>query len=111
MILNLPEPEKHIVDNYDFWFTNGQVMSLQIDPVLGDHIDFSTHPTAVTIHLAAKPHRTNPDNRLPQEDITIFLSHLLTIIKKTEEVVPLTTEQQIQWQKTVQEIAKTTKVM
>lgn len=111
MIIHTPEPERRIIENYDFWFHNGNIFSLQIDKAMGDTVDFQTSPTAVLIHLVSKPHRTNPDTTIPAEDITLFLSHIYTIIKKTEEVVPLTSEQQIEWQKTVQEINKTTKVM
>lgn len=111
MIIQSQEPDKRIVENYDFWFQNGQVMTMQVDELAGDTIDFVTHPTAVRIHLAPKPHRTNPEKVIPEEDITIFVSHIMTVIKKIETVQPLTSEQQVAWQKTVQEISKTTKLM
>lgn len=111
MIIQSPEPEKRLLENYDFWFHNGNIFSLQIDKGAGDTVDFSASPTAIQIHLVEKPHRTLPDTTVPAEDITIFLSHIYTIIKKTEEMVPLTSEQQLQWQKTVQELGKSTKIM
>lgn len=111
MIIDSQDPPKRLIEEYDFWFTNGQITSLQIDKEQGDHIDFNSYPHAVLIHLAEKPHKTSPDTVVPSEDITLFVSHITTIIKRPREVQPLSNEQQLQWRKTVQEITKSTKVM
>jgi hypothetical protein len=111
MIIESVGPPKRKVEDYDFWFTNGQIMSLQIDKEAGDTVDFTTHPTVVMIHLASKPHKTDPETMMPAEDITLFMSHIISIIKKSREVQPMSVEQQQEWRKTVQEIVKTTKVM
>lgn len=107
MFITSPDPISRMIDEYEFVFTNGQSMTVPVDVVVGDSIDFNTHPMAVMIHMETKPSPTNPAVTMKPEDVTIFVSHILTIVKRQKEFIPLSTEQQDAWKRTVQEISKT----
>lgn len=107
MLIQSPDPITRIVEDYEFRFANGQSLATRIDTEAGDTIDTTTHPLVIMLHFAAKPSANNPKVIIPKEDLTIFLSHVLSITKVEKEIVPLTTEQQMAWMKTVQEIGKT----
>lgn len=91
---------------YDFWFENGMVFTISVDKEGGDSIDWATNPSVVMIHLSAHPHNTNPEIMIPAEDHTIFVKHILRLVKHEEDAMPLTTEQRLALSATVQEISK-----
>lgn len=107
MIIQNPDPITRTIDDYELHFTNGQSMSIEVDAEAGDTTDFTTHPLAILIHLETKPSRTSPNQMMGAEDLTIFLSHILSIVKRQKTVTPLTFEQKMEWTKTVNEISRT----
>jgi hypothetical protein len=86
-----------VVEDYDFVFSSGQVMPITIDRNLGDEVDFTGAPLAISIKLCAKPSVANPDVMLPAEEVTIFQSHLIAIQKRLRTVNDLSPEQKAQW--------------
>jgi hypothetical protein len=80
-------------------------MSITVDVNGGDTVDFDTHPMTAMITLAAKQSPANPTIRLPEENITIFLGHVLSIQKRKREIVQANPEQQFEWKKTLQEMS------
>jgi hypothetical protein len=107
MIIQTPEPTPRLIEEYDIRFVNGDIMSVAVDKTAGDTIDFDASPLAVQIRLVAKSSPTNPEVVMRAEDHTVFVSHILSITKKTKQVIPLTTEQQLEWQKVIQQMSKT----
>lgn len=87
MIVN-PVLEPHVVDDYDLLFTNGVLMPITVDRDAGDTVDFETSPLVINFHLAARTSPTDPDSKIPQEDITVFVSHLISITHRIREVLP-----------------------
>lgn len=106
MYITSPDPQTRHLEVYDFFFQNGQVFRIAVDRAAGDTVDWDTNPMSVLFHQEPHPHNTNPEITVPAEDHTVFLSHVLRIIKHEEEAMPLTTEQQISLQATVQELTK-----
>lgn len=107
MILNSPDIPSRIVDEYEFWFENGNSITVSIDKELGDSIDFSTHPMAVVISLSAKPGKTDPSQMMDAQDLTVFIGHVLSIQHTTKTFTPPTLAQQDEWKKTILELSKT----
>lgn len=106
MYITSPDPQTRHLEVYDFFFQNGQVFTISLDKECGDTVDWTTTPMAVLFHQQAHPQTTSPDTAVPAEDHTIFLTHVLRIVKHEEDVMPLTTEQQLSLQATVQELTK-----
>jgi hypothetical protein len=102
MIISSPDPEKVMVTDYDFSFSNGMVMTVTIDLDRGDSLTYT--PTTVEIHLVERPHPTSPKHTLPSEDISIYISHLLSVQSHKRELQVLTPEQTEEWKKTLQEL-------
>lgn len=90
-------PPTRVVVDYDFTFTSGGVLPITVDEAAGDSVSFQSSPVAVVITLAAKPSPVNPDLVLPEEEITIFQSHLLAIQKRSRVVQDLTQAQLEEW--------------
>lgn len=106
MYITSPDPKTRHLEVFDFWFENGMVFTISVDKEAGDTIDWDTSPSVVRIHLTTHPHNTNPEIMIPAEDHTIFIKHVIRLIKHEEEAMPLTTEQQLALRATVQEITK-----
>jgi hypothetical protein len=104
MIVNSPEI-KHVVDDYEVVLTTGMVFPLTIDRAAGDTIQLED--TRIVVKLAAKPSLNDPAKVLPEEDVTVFMSHVVAIQHRLREVVELTPEQKHQWTKVVQELSGT----
>jgi hypothetical protein len=97
-----PNPKPKVIKDYDFTFSSGQFTSIPIDETVGDTIEFS-HPQLVKIHLAERASKVD-GSKIPAEDVTIFLSHVVLMQERTREVTQLTKEQQKEWNKTLQEM-------
>lgn len=88
-------PATRTVDEYDFVFTGGVGMSVTIDSAAGDHIKQSDK--TITIYRAPKPTLGDPDQLYPAEDITLFVSHIMSIQHRLREVQNFTPDQQLEW--------------
>lgn len=89
MIVNtVSDPRK--VDDYDITFENGLTMPITIDKENGDTIEFDDG--VVRFYLAEKT-TIGSDDKLPAEDITLFIKHIVSISHRTRTVVPVTPEQ------------------
>lgn len=104
MIVNTPDV-RYFVDDYDFTFLNGMVMSTTINERAGDTITFLD--SVVVVRLSAKPSMNDPKILLPSEDITIYKQHLATQQHRVREIVALNPEQQHAWTQTLKEVSKT----
>lgn len=94
MRIETPLPEPYQVEDYDFHLTNGNVMSFVVAKDLGDSIDFDTHrPLAVELHFAEKPSLTDPDAKLPAEDVTLLMQHVILVAHRSRLVTPPTREE------------------
>lgn len=107
MLIKEPEPKVKSIHDMDFTFSNGIVMPITIDKEAGDEVDCDTNKDAIVIHLSAKP-SLDGKSVLPAEDITVFRHNILVIQHRIREVTELTKEQQLVWQKTLQEAGATT---
>ena len=93
MRIENPLPEPYEAEDYDFIFANGIVHPVTIVKDLGDTIDFDTSPLAVMIHYAEKPSQTDPDSKIPAEDLTVMMSHVIMINHRKRLVTPPTREE------------------
>lgn len=85
-----PDPEPYEVEDYDFIFANGMQHSQSVAKTLGDTVDWDTSPTAVIFNLAEKPSPSNPDGKIPSERLTVLLTHVIMISRRTRTVTPPT---------------------
>lgn len=88
------------VEDYDFTFVDGVSMNVTVDISKGDTVKETE--SRIHIYLTAKPSRNNPNKILPAEDTTLFKRQLVAIQRRTREVTGLTTEQQFEWDKTIE---------
>lgn len=94
MIVNAPEDTRTVID-YDICVEPGLVMPITLDPKAGD--TFEVNDRTIEIRLAPRESKTDPETKLPGEDITIFLSKTISISKRERVVVELTPEQKLEW--------------
>lgn len=87
-----------VIEDYDILFQNGILLPLSIDRDAGDTVDFTPGQLVATFHLAGKPTLADPSTKLPDEDITVFVSHVISVTKRYREVMPLTPEQEADFQ-------------
>lgn len=106
MLINVAEPERHTVFDYDITLDSGFLLSVTVDPTQGDTIDIGRDVTA--IHLSAKPSKLNPKDTLPEEDISVFTPHVLVMTKKARLVAMVTPEAQASWLDAFKETASST---
>ena len=104
MLISSPEIKKK-VDDYDILFDSGMMLPITIDTSLGDVIMFNDR--LITVTLTAKPSINDPAKMLPTEDITVFTSHIVSIQHRVREVIELTPEQKLDWQRAFKEISGT----
>ena len=104
MLVTSPELKKK-VDDYDIVFDSGMLLPITLDSTLGDTIIFGEK--LITVVLTSKTSLNDPTKTLPAEDITIFVSHIVSIQHRVREVVELTPEQKLDWQKAFKEATDT----
>ena len=98
--------EPRVLTDYDILLDNGMMMPVTIDKDAGDVVDFIGNPLAVVIRYSEKP--TNiPDVKLPAEETTIYMSHVISITTRERLVLPRTPEQEDLWQRTLHKVSKT----
>lgn len=68
-------------------------MSFVVAKDLGDSIDFQRTPLAVELHFAEKSSLTDADAKLPPEDITILMQHVILVAHRSRMVTPPTREE------------------
>lgn len=107
MIISSPEPEPYPVDEYDFTFTNGLLMTFTVAKDLGDFVDFDTAPLAVKFHFAEKPSQTDPDQKISPEDITVMMNHVITVAHRIRQVIPQTRAAKDLFKQTLHELGRT----
>jgi len=105
MLINIAEPERHPVTDYDFTLSNGFLLQITIDETKGDTVELGDQVTK--IHLSEKKSKLNPKDVLSAEDIIVFTPHILVINKKVRLEADVTPEQQSAWLDTVKEVSKT----
>ena len=93
MRIDTPDIPPILYEDFDFHFVNGVTMSFSLSKDLGDSFDFETTPMAVQLHFAEKPSNTNPDAKVPSEDITVLMQHVNLVAHRRRTVQPLSTEQ------------------
>ena len=93
MIISDPDPQPVLYDDYDVTFSNGLLMSFTVAKALGDTVDFDTSPMAVQFHFAEKQSPTDEDAKVPPEDITVMMQHVITISHRTRSVTPASREE------------------
>ena len=107
MIINTHTEEPRIVDDYDITYLNGLFNAFTVDRELGDRVDFDTNPTVVIFHLAEKPSTSDPDVKIPAQDITIFLAHVMSIAHRKRSIAPVSPDQKAEWRNTLLQLSKT----
>lgn len=105
MIIESTNPPK-IINEYDISILSGMIMPVTIDEKAGDTFEELTD--RLKIYLAPKPNFHDSTKFIPAENIEIYKTHIVSVNHRTREVPQLTPEQQVQWQKTIQEIGKVT---
>lgn len=97
--------EPKVVIDYDFTLEGGIGIPLVIDPTLGDSIEFGDQE--VKVFLKGRPTLLDKTKFLAPDEVKISRSKILAYHRREREVLPLTPEQQAEWDKTVQEFGKT----
>lgn len=106
MIIN-PVISPHMIDEFDFLFTNGLSMPVTIDRDNGDMVDFDSSPAIIHIKLSAKRSISSSDVMLPAEDIMVYTSHIISISHRSREVLPLTPDQAESFKTTLLKLSST----
>jgi hypothetical protein len=91
-----PSPIKTVID-YEFVYDQGMSFSMTLDTEAGDTIEFT--PLTIEIKLVAKPSLNDPTKTLPAEDISIYLSKVASIRKVSRQMILLTDEEKLNWQR------------
>lgn len=107
MQIVVPEVKTKL-EEYDFQTDHGLILPITLDLLRGDHITFDEAHGKVLIHLASKKNQLSPDKLTSEEDITIYLRHIVSLQHRVREVVELTPEQEFEWQKTLKDIGRGT---
>lgn len=99
MQINIAEPEKHEVHDYDISLDNGVQLQLTVDETLGDSINIG--PETTQVHLAKKPSRMNPKVILAAEDILVFNSHVMVVSHKIRLAAVSSEADETAWMETL----------
>lgn len=108
-IISSTGPTKQF-DDWDFTFENGLLMPISIEEAAGDTIDFSD-PACIVVQLSERPSMSDPDKKLPAEEIRIFTGKVLAIQHRKREVDAPTPEQKNEWLETLASLAVTGKTV
>lgn len=100
MRISAPSSTKTVV-KYDFVFSNQTVLPVEVDEAAGDSLVIDSE--GIHLHLSEKPHAMNPSLDIPEEDYLINPNHLVWTRKMVVEVMDMTPEAKVEWQKTIQE--------
>ena len=106
MIITEPEPQSIVYEDWDFTFSNGLLMSFSVAKDLGDTVDFDTAPMAVQFHFAEKFSPTDLDAKVPPEDITVMMQHVLSVSHRTRLVTPPTREERDLFKQAIHQIPR-----
>lgn len=99
MIINTPDPSPKILDCYDFTFVGGFIIPVTLDLAAGDTIDVGEQ--VILVNILERPSLSDPDKRLPPEDIVIQRTNLLAYQHRLQEVYERTPEQEFEFQETL----------
>lgn len=103
MLTETPLNPKLVYD-YDFTLEGGIGIPLTIDPTLGDSIEFGVED--IKVILKGRPTLQDKDKFLAPDEVVIHRIKVLAYHKREREVLPLTPEQQAEWDRTLQEMGK-----
>lgn len=103
MLIETPVEPKIVLD-YDFTLEGGVGIPLVIDPSVGDSIEFGDLEVKVT--LKGRATLLDESKFLAPDEFSITRSKILAYHKREREVMPLTPEQQVAWNKTLQEMGR-----
>ena len=106
LIITTPDPQPVTYEDYDIIFANDTRISFSISADLGDTVDFDTSPLSVIFHFAEKTSATDDSAKLPSEDVTIMMQHVLSISRRTRTVTPHTKEEKDLFKQTLHQLAK-----
>jgi hypothetical protein len=104
MIISNIEEEPRTLIEYDITYSGGFIVPYTIDETAGDEVDWTTSPMSVIFKLVEKPSITDPEVKLPAEEITVFLQHVLSITKRPRIVTPITPDQKEAWKQTLHKL-------
>ena len=93
--------EPRTVVDYEFVCHSGYAFMHTIDEDLGDTVAFGPTPLTVTLYLAEKASITDPEIAIPAEEITVFLTHVVTMHKRPRIVHPTPPEQKFDLRKVI----------
>jgi hypothetical protein len=102
-----PTTTTHTVEDFDIQLSNGTFMSITVDREAGDTVDWDTSPLVAKFHLSEKPSPTDLDVKMPAEDLTVFVSHIISVTRRTRTVVPVSPEQKDEFRKTLHKLSGT----
>ena len=106
MRIDRPETPTILYDDFDFTFSNGLLMSFSVAKELGDTVDWDTNPMAVKFHLAEKSSSTDAEAKVPPEDITVLMQHVISVSHRTRKVSLPTKEERDLFQQALHQIPK-----
>lgn len=94
-----------LVLDYDFTLEGGIGIPVTIDPSLGDEITFSDMEVRIT--LRGRPTLQDKSKFLAPDAVVLNRTKVLAYHVREREVLPLSPEQQVEWDKTIQELGAT----
>ena len=104
MIISSNLPDRPPYDDYDFMIESGVLWTLSINKGEGDTITYEGN--TVQFHVVEKPSLSDPEATTPEENITVFMDHVVSL-RHTTRAAPLATpEQKHEWQRTMEDITK-----
>jgi hypothetical protein len=103
MEVKTPEVTREVQD-YDFTFQSGSVLSVTVDKEAGDTYDVLG--TVIKIHIAEKPSFADLEATIPAEDITVYERSLAAIQKRNRTLTLIGPEEQYEMKQLIHELAK-----
>ena len=100
-----PARSDHMVEDWDFVFSNGFMLEFTVDTTVGDSCIVNSDRTFVDISLAEKDSLTIPGTKTIAEDTTVNLSHVVCFHRRTRHIMEPTLEQKEEWKKALKSMA------